>query len=127
MSLYRSSTVQVVTPEGRTRKIPVERGLRQGDKLNSYLFRMVLDHVLTNALPADAEWGRLDDIALSSSSFTEAQATLQAVAASAREAGLAIDTDRTKVIVTGKLATEFADSTISLDGVHMKRLNLGHY
>ena len=86
---------------------------------------MVLDRVLTKALPADAEWGSLDDIALRSSSFSEAQATLQAVAASAREAGLEIDSDRSKIIATSKLATEFYGRTLSLDGVHVMRVTLG--
>jgi hypothetical protein len=49
MSLYRGSTV--VTKYGMNDKIPVDRGVLQGDTLSPYIFIMVMDRVLSLGRP----------------------------------------------------------------------------
>ena len=132
MCLYWSSSVQVVTPYGLTDKIPVRRGVLQGDTLSPYLFIMVIDRVLRRA-QLDESWGYrvqtrrrslgdiyvtdlafADDITLISSEFSYADLMLQAVAASGREAGLEINVEKTEVLVVGDLAAASPDWTLSM-------------
>ena len=56
MSLYWDSSVQVVTTHGLTERVPVRRGVLQGDTLAPYLFVLVIDRVLREAL-VDETWG----------------------------------------------------------------------
>jgi hypothetical protein len=67
-ALYRGSTSQVMTLYGLTDKIPVDRGVLQGDTLAPYLFVLVLDRVLCRALKS---WGYCHKTRLSSRSVDE--------------------------------------------------------
>ena len=142
MSLYRGSTVQVVTKDGLTDKIHVDRGVLQGDTLAPYLFIMVMDRVLKRAR-IDPAWGYhvrgrrssrdatvitvtelafADDITLVANTFAHAARMLHAIAASGREAGLEINVEKTKVLVLGDLAVAHPTETLSLDGVPIERV-----
>ena len=141
MSLYWTSTVQVVTTHGLTDRIPVRRGVLQGDTLAPYLFVLVLDRVLRKALDGGS-WGYCvrqrsgsrspaeyvtdlsyaDDIALFSTSFEQADSMLTSVSAAAREAGLGINFAKTEVLVEGDLARAEPTRTLSLDGVQLNRV-----
>ena len=141
MSLYWTSTVQVVTTHGLTDRIPVRRGVLQGDTLAPYLFVLVLDRVLRKALDGGS-WGYcvrqrsgsrspseyvtdlsyVDDIALFSTSFEQADSMLTSVSAAAREAGLGINFAKTEVLVVGDLARAEPTRTLSLDGVQLNRV-----
>ena len=142
MSLYWGSTVQVVTKDGLTDKIPVNRGVLQGDTLAPYLFLMVIDRVLSRA-HFNSDWGYhvrgrrssrdanpititelafADDITLVAQTFALAARMLNAIAASGREAGLEINVDKTKVFVLGDLAIAQPSETLSLDGVPIERV-----
>ena len=142
MSLYRDSTVQVVTKDGLTDKIPVDRGVLQGDTLSPYLFIMVMDRVLKRA-QLDPTWGYhlrgrrssrdatvitvtelafADDITFVANTFMHSARMLNALAASGREAGLEINVDKTKVLVLGALAVAHPTETLSHDGVPIERV-----
>ncbi len=136
MSLYRGSPVQVVTKDGLTDKIPVDRGVLQ-DTLSSYLFIMGMDPVFKRSQLVPA-WGshvrgRLssrdataitvtelafaDDITLVANTLVHAACMLNAIAASGREAGWEINVEKTKVLILGALAVAHPTETLSHDGV----------
>jgi hypothetical protein len=141
-SLYRGSTSQVMTPHGLTDKIPVNRGVLQGDTLAPYLFVLILDRVLRRALD-DKSWGYCvrerrssrsvdeyvtdltfaDDTAVLSTSFEDAQTQLNSIALEGIRAGLAINGPKTELLVVGDLASAEPERTIYLNGTPLKRVS----
>ena len=142
MSLYWDSSVQVVTTHGLTDRVPVRRGVLQGDTLAPYLFVLVIDRVLRESLVVET-WGYCvrerrssrfpaeyvtdltyaDDIAVLSTNFAQAELMLHAVASKGLAAGLAINLSKTKVLVVGDLATAEPNRSLSLDGVQLERVS----
>ena len=48
--LYENTTARVVTPDGETDLFSIVAGVLQGDTLAPYLFTIVLDHVMRQAV-----------------------------------------------------------------------------
>ena len=49
-TLYKNTSAKVVTPDGETNPFNIVAGVLQGDTLAPYLFAIVLDHVMSQAV-----------------------------------------------------------------------------
>jgi hypothetical protein len=116
MSVYHEHMAYVRTSEGNTEPFNPSAGVLQGDTLAPFLFILVLDLLMRAAidepqlgplLPSETGPGirisdldYADDIALLSTSESEAQRMLSNVAAEALKVGLAINVSKTEFIAT---------------------------
>jgi len=117
--LYENTTARVVTPDGETDLFNIVAGVLQGDTLAPYLFAIVLDHVMRQAVgnkvhelgfeierrksrrhPAVAisDLDFADDIALLSEEITQAQQLLLRVEQESAKVGLQLNDKKTKVM-----------------------------
>jgi hypothetical protein len=115
MSLYHGMEARVRTPDGTTDPFPVTKGVLQGDTLAPFLFILVLDYILRQAIPDStigfqltartrrtseyiAELAYADDIATVTSDTASAQALLRAIETAAKPSGLIINGPKTEAM-----------------------------
>ena len=117
--LYENTTSSVIVDGAITEEFEVNMGVLQGDVLAPYLFIIVIDWVMMNAniddlgfitqkrqsrrhpekRVGDLEYA--DDIALLENTIPDAQKQLDAVSSVAKEVGLVINIEKTKVLAKG--------------------------
>ena len=130
--LYTGTKAKVVTPDGQTDIFDILAGVLQGNTLAPYLFVIVIDYCMNEAIgddeaalgltlvPAksrrvkpvsivDAEFA--DDIALLSNDIRQADELLKRVERSAKKVGLHMNESKTKVLgvnidTSGKITTD---------------------
>ena len=130
--LYTGTKAKVVTSDGQTDLFDILAGVLQGDTLAPYLFVIVIDYCMNEAIgddeaalgltlvPAksrrvkpvsivDAEFA--DDIALLSNDIRQADELLKRVERSAKKVGLHMNESKTKVLgvnidTSGKITTD---------------------
>ena len=118
-TLYKNTSAKVITPDGETNPFNIVAGVLQGDTLAPYLFAIVLDHVMRQAVgtkinelgfelerrksrrhPAvvisDLDFA--DDIALLSEEIEQAQQLLHRVEHESAKVGLQLNDKKTKVM-----------------------------
>lgn len=112
---YRNSTTIVEVPGGRSGRIVVTRGVRQGDPMSTIIFSLVTDRIL-RSIPQTVGYqmaqGHLinavayaDDICLVSSSTTGMSVALAAAEKTASLQGLAFNTSKcvaTSIVPSGR-------------------------
>ena len=117
--VYRNTRARVLTPDGPTEEFHIHSGVLQGDTLAPYLFVIMLDYALRQAIAGrEEELGFqlvrrqsrrkgpvvvtdldfADDIALISELINQAQDLLNRVEASAAQIGLVMNAKKTKVM-----------------------------
>ena len=117
--LYQNTRAKVVSPDGDTEEFEIVAGVLQGDTLAPYLFTIVLDYVMREAMIKTDNPGftlskrrsrrhppvRLsdldfaDDIALTLDTLQEAQSLLTSVETAAANVGLHLNATKTEMIV----------------------------
>ena len=117
MSVYRGTVAKVRTSDGISDSFPLTKGVLQGDTLAPYLFIIVLDYILRQAIPDPSLGFKLgggtsrtskyivelvyaDDIATASSNTENAQQLLQAIERAALPIGLRINRPKTVAMFT---------------------------
>ena len=116
---YSQTKAKVISPDGITEDFEITAGVLQGDTLAPYLFIIVLDYALRNAINGkEAELGLqisrkrsrrspakyvtdldfADDIALISEEIQQAQSLLKRVEEACSEVGLRMNAKKTKVL-----------------------------
>lgn len=136
MSLYKSSSARVCTTDGLSDPILLSRGVLQGDTLAPYLFIVVMDYILRNAINDELGYNispyssnrrsasRIlqkflsnlafaDDIALLCSSFNDAQTILSAIVNTALTIGLKMNLSKTEYLLVGTWPTPLPNITIN--------------
>ena len=117
LSMYLDHTAYVQTEDGDTPTFSPTAGVLQGDTLAPYLFVLVLDVVMHNALGQVQDKGVqfdslvgqqsltdldfADDIVLLTTTMDDARELLRIVEAAALRVGLELNAKKTKYIVTG--------------------------
>jgi hypothetical protein len=103
-----STESQVRLQTELTDSIATEKGLKQGDKLAPLLFNLALEFILRRlsiGLEGTIEYkstqilAHADDIAIISRSVSDATETCNELATAAKEMGLEIDTNTTKLLI----------------------------
>ena len=115
--LYENTSAKILSPDGETDKFEIIAGVLQGDTLAPYLFTMVLDYALKQALDMDtnkpgftlnqkrsrrnpavkiSDLDFADDIALILDQIDEAQNTLVNIENAAAKMGLHLNADKTE-------------------------------
>ena len=117
--LYHNTRAKVVSPDGETEEFEIVAGVLQGDTLAPYLFTIVLDYVMREAMTktdnpgftlskrrskrhppvtiSDLDFA--DDIALTLDNLQEAQTLLTGVETAASNVGLHLNAAKTEMIV----------------------------
>ena len=118
ISIYEKTMARVTSPDGDTLLFKILAGIMQGDTLAPYLFIIVLDYALTQALEGKEELGftlvprrsrrhpakiisdldYADDIATISNTVQEAQKLIYQLETAAAEVGLHINAKKTQCI-----------------------------
>ncbi len=57
LEVYQNTRVRVLTPDGPTEEFQIYSGVLQGDTLASYIFIIMLDHALRQAISGREELG----------------------------------------------------------------------
>ena len=117
--LYENTFAKIVTPDGETELFQILAGVLQGDTLAPYLFAIVLDFAMRQAIDgkeselgftlekrrcsrqpavAIADLDFADDIALLAEGIDEAQQLLARVEHEANNVGLYLNSDKTEVM-----------------------------
>ena len=125
--LYENTRARVLSPDGETDEFEIVAGVLQGDTLAPYLFTIVLDYVMRQALEKNgnnpgftieqrrsrrhpavkiSDLDFADDIALILDKIEEAQNTLQNVEDAAAKVGLHLNARKTEVIIYNQEAVE---------------------
>ena len=124
--LYENFKARVISPDGETELFEILAGVLQGDTLAPYLFIIILDYAMREALKGrEEELGftlqqRLsrrhdpivltdldfaDDSALVSESLVQAQIMLERVETSTAKIGLHLNSDKTEVMLFNQTTT----------------------
>ena len=122
MSLYYGANAKVCTSDGISDPFDLSIGVLQGDTLAPYLFILVMDFIMRQAIPDNSSYGFeyakrngsrqpsqkiaellfADDIALISGNIVELQIMLDNVIKNAKLVGLQINVKKTQWLVAGK-------------------------
>ncbi len=117
--LYQNTSASVLSPDGETEQFEIKAGVLQGDTLAPFLFALVVDYAMRQAIDGrEAELGFeitprksrrvpaiivtdllfADDIALISEEIEQAQELLNRVETEAAKVGLHMNTKKTEVM-----------------------------
>ena len=117
--MYSDTEAKVLSPDGETDAFTIHAGVLQGDTLAPYLFIIVLDYIMRQAIGTDedklgftitprrsrrhpaevlADLDFADDIALLSNTLSQAQELLSRVEDAAATVGLHMNASKTKVM-----------------------------
>jgi len=116
--MYDTTEAKVISPDGETREFEIQAGVLQGDTLAPFLFIIVLDYCLRQAIPLDkteelgftikprqtrrikkqtiTDLGYADDLALLSDTIDQAQELLLSLEQEAEKVGLKINAKKTQ-------------------------------
>ena len=117
--MYENTRAKVISQDGETEEFDIVAGVLQGDTLAPYLFLIVLDYVLRQALEKNNNLGFIiehkrsrrhpevrvsdldfaDDIALTFNSIEEAQKALIDVEKAAAKVGLYLNAKKTEALI----------------------------
>ena len=117
-NMYDTTKARVISPDGETEEFDIQAGVLQGDTLAPFLFIIVLDYCLRQAIPEDkaqelgftitprqsrrigketiTDLGFADDLALLSDTVDQAQELLLALERHAAKIGLQINSKKTE-------------------------------
>jgi hypothetical protein len=117
-SMYETTRAKVISPDGETEVFEIQAGVLQGDTLAPFLFIIILDYCLRQAIPEDkaqelgftiiprqsrrigkqtiTDLGFADDLALLSDTVDQAQELLLALERQAAKIGLQINSKKTQ-------------------------------
>lgn len=102
------TTTSVITRSGQTREFETNIGIRQGDILSATLFTIVIEHILRNIQRKGTLRNKplqiiayADDITVIAKQKYLLEETMREIMEEGRKIGLYINTEKTKVMITG--------------------------
>ena len=131
--LYENTQAKVITPDGDTDLFNILAGVLQGDTLAPYLFAIVLDYVMRQAINGrESELGFelvsrrgrrqppiyvtdldfADDIALLCEEIEQAQKLLNSVEAEAAKVGLHVNAKKTEAAIQSQNTTQHQNKVV---------------
>ena len=137
-TMYSNTKAKIVTPDGETELFEITAGVLQGDTLAPFLFIIVLDYALRQAIDGKEEelgftihprrsrrhpkqvitdLDFADDISLLSDEIDQAQELLSSVERECKKVGLGINAKKTKGL---PLNTENLTPLLTLDGTELE-------
>lgn len=121
--IYEKATLQVeITEDQTTDKIPLKKGVRQGDTISPKLFTLALEDVFKKL-----EWSKkginidgrylnhlrfADDIVLISNNLEELREMLTELKTASEEIGLKMNMGKTKIMTTNEIAPQVREGNI---------------
>jgi hypothetical protein len=141
MSLYYGANAKVCTSDGISDPFDLSIGVLQGDTLAPYLFILVMDFIMRQAIPDNSNYGFeytkrngsrqpsqkiaellfADDIALISGNIVEMQIMLDNVIKNAKLVGLQINVKKTQWLVAGKEVN--TKDTLTVNSVPLEKID----